>query len=134
MVVDGLRSSDSRRPAILTALSRRRVLALAGRGAIALAAGGVPAFTEERGGVRRADAGPAPGLGPVEGEIAFSWWGTGERSRKTQAVMALFQQKYPKAQLNGQPVGDFNTYFDYEWASDFMTQASPEFALRCGCV
>ena len=112
MVVDGLRSSDSRRPAILTALSRRRVLALAGRGAIALAAGGVPAFTEERGGVRRADAGPAPGLGPVEGEIAFSWWGTGERSRKTQAVMALFQQKYPKAQLNGQPVGDFNTYWE----------------------
>jgi multiple sugar transport system substrate-binding protein len=60
---------------------------------------------------QRATAGPVAGKGPVEGEISFTWWGTGERSRKTEAVMALFQQKFPKAKLQGQPVGDFNTYW-----------------------
>jgi len=26
-------------------------------------------------------------------------------------------------------VGDFNAYFDFEWAMDFLTQRSPEFVL-----
>ncbi|HLN14931.1 MAG TPA: extracellular solute-binding protein, partial [bacterium] len=74
------------------------------------ASGGLAALLHEFGGEQPAAAAPPPG--PIQGEIGFSWWGTGERSRKTQAVMTLFQQKYPKAQLDGEPVGDFNTYWE----------------------
>ncbi|HEY8744275.1 MAG TPA: extracellular solute-binding protein, partial [Chloroflexota bacterium] len=49
--------------------------------------------------------------GPVTGNIAFSWWGTGERNTKTQAVMALFQKQYPKTSIQGVPIGDFTTYW-----------------------
>src|SRR5215472_10196621 len=91
--------------------SRRDFLRRAGKGAALLAAsGGLTALLQATG-ERTATAGPAAGKGPVEGEIGFTWWGTGERSRKTEAVMALFQQKFPKAKLQGQPVGDFNTYW-----------------------
>ncbi len=109
--MDELRSADARHPAARTARSRRELLALARNGAIALAAsGGLAALLHEFGGEQPAAAAPPPG--PIQGEIGFSWWGTGERSRKTQAVMTLFQQKYPKAQLDGEPVGDFNTYWE----------------------
>ena len=49
--------------------------------------------------------------GPATGNIAFSWWGTGERNTKTQAVMSLFTKKYPKATIQGVPIGDFTTYW-----------------------
>jgi multiple sugar transport system substrate-binding protein len=49
--------------------------------------------------------------GPVSGTIGFSWWGTGERNTKTEGVMKLFQQQYPKAVIQGVPVGDFTTYW-----------------------
>jgi multiple sugar transport system substrate-binding protein len=49
--------------------------------------------------------------GPVSGNIAFSWWGTGERNTKTQAVMTLFQKQYPQATIQGVPIGDFTTYW-----------------------
>lgn len=56
-------------------------------------------------------AGGAALNGPVSGTISFSWWGTGERSTKTEGVMNLFQKKYPKATIQGVPVGDFTTYW-----------------------
>ncbi|HLJ60746.1 MAG TPA: hypothetical protein VKZ50_13555 [bacterium] len=106
-------STDVSRPAVRTVRSRRDFLALARQGVIMLgASGGLTALLQEVQGEQSGYAAPAPGKGPVEGEIGFSWWGTGERSRKTQAVMALFQQKFPKAKLDGQPVGDFNTYWE----------------------
>lgn len=49
--------------------------------------------------------------GPVSGKIAFSWWGTGERNTKTEAVMTLFTKKFPKATIQGTPIGDFTTYW-----------------------
>ncbi|HEV7216128.1 MAG TPA: ABC transporter substrate-binding protein [Chloroflexota bacterium] len=49
--------------------------------------------------------------GPVSGKIAFSWWGTGERNTKTEAVMTLFTKKYPQASIQGVPIGDFTTYW-----------------------
>jgi multiple sugar transport system substrate-binding protein len=49
--------------------------------------------------------------GPPTGNIAFSWWGTGERNTKTQAVMSLFTKKYPQASIQGVPIGDFTTYW-----------------------
>lgn len=111
IVMDGLISADPGRPSIRTTRSRRDFLALAGKGATLLASSsGLTAFLQALN-MESGNAGPAAGKGPVEGEINFTWWGTGERSRKTQAVMDLFQQKYPKAKLQGQPVGDFNTYW-----------------------
>lgn len=86
-------------------LTRRQVLVDGGRGAALLAVGGGLA------GVLTAAGGTGPGKGAVSGQIAFSWWGTGERNEKTQAVMNLFQKKYAKANIQGQPTGDFNTYW-----------------------
>ncbi len=109
--MDGLTSADPVRASVRTTRSRRDFLARAGRGATLLASsGGLVALLEALS-APSGNAGAAVGKGPVEGEISFTWWGTGERSQKTQAVMALFQQKYPKAKLQGQPVGDFNTYW-----------------------
>ena len=51
------------------------------------------------------------GKGPVKGQIRLSWWGTGERNQRTMAVIDLFQKKYPGATVQGEPVGDFNTYW-----------------------
>jgi len=47
----------------------------------------------------------------VQGTIRFSWWGTGERNRKTMAVIDLFQKQYPAVTVQGEPVGDFTTYW-----------------------
>src|SRR5579883_1968647 len=55
--------------------------------------------------------GGATGKGTVAGKITFSWWGTGERNTKTQAVIDLFEKKYPQASIQGVSVGDFNTYW-----------------------
>ncbi|HET9000757.1 MAG TPA: extracellular solute-binding protein [bacterium] len=109
--MDAFISADSDGPSIGTPRSRRDFLALAGKGATVLASSGGLASLLEAVSAQSANAGPAAGKGPVEGEISFTWWGTGERSQKTQAVMALFEQKYPKAKIQGQPVGDFNTYW-----------------------
>ncbi len=95
-------------------LTRRQVLAGAGRGAALLTVGsGLAGLLSAAGSipVSAAALGSGPGKGKVSGQIAFSWWGTGERNAKTQAVMSLFQQKYPKASIQGQPVGDFTTYW-----------------------
>ena len=53
----------------------------------------------------------AAAKGAVSGTIGFSWWGTGQRNTKTQAVIKLFQQKYPQASIQGVPIGDFSTYW-----------------------
>lgn len=49
--------------------------------------------------------------GSVKGQISFSWWGTGERNTKTQAVISLFEKKYPQVSIQGVSVGDFTTYW-----------------------
>jgi multiple sugar transport system substrate-binding protein len=93
--------------------SRRRLLGAVGKGSVVAASGGLTALLQACGG-----GGPAPagggskaGKGPIQGSLAFSWWGTGERNTKTQAVMKLFQQKHPKVTMQGQPIGDFTTYW-----------------------
>lgn len=47
----------------------------------------------------------------IAAQLTFSWWGTGERNTKTQAVIDLFRKKYPKVSVQGTSVGDFTTYW-----------------------
>jgi multiple sugar transport system substrate-binding protein len=111
--MDGLTPAGSDRPPDRAARSRRDFLLQVGQGATVLAAGaGLSALLQACGGSSGApNPGPTAGKGPVEGSIAFTWWGTGQRSQKTQAVMTLFEQRYPRAKLQGQPVGDFGSYW-----------------------
>lgn len=95
-------------------LTRRQMLVNGGRGAALLTVGsGLAGLLNAAGSmpVSAAALGSGPGKGKVSGQIAFSWWGTGERNTKTQAVMDLFQKKYTNATIQGQPTGDFNTYW-----------------------
>ena len=99
-----------------TGWSRRDFLVGTGKGAtIAALAGGLTAITAACSSLSPASssssAAPA-GQGPIAGKIAFSWWGTGERNTKTQAVINLFLKKYPKASIQGVSVGDFTTYWE----------------------
>ncbi len=47
----------------------------------------------------------------IKAQMTFSWWGTGERNTKTQAVIDLFQKAYPNVSVQGTSVGDFTTYW-----------------------
>lgn len=62
----------------------------------------------------QASTGPSATTAPtgaVKGKITFSWWGTGERNTKTQAVIDLFQKKNPQVSIQGVSIGDFTTYW-----------------------
>lgn len=112
--MDGSTSGDAGRALPRTGWTRRDLLIGAGKGAaLAATAGGLVTLLEACGGGNAAPSGPSPsaGKGPVTGSIAFSWWGTGQRNAKTQAVINLFQQKYPQASIQGNAVGNFSTYW-----------------------
>lgn len=88
-------------------ISRRAMLEL-------MSAGGMAALVAACGGGGQAQTPQSPssaGKGPVTGQIRFSWWGTGARSQKTMGVMDLFQKAHPGATIQGEPVGDFPTYW-----------------------
>lgn len=112
--MDGSSSGDVARRLPGAGWTRRDLLVGAGRGvALAATAGGLAVLMEACGGSAptSGQSTSSAGKGPVNGTIAFSWWGTGERNTKTQAVMNLFQQKYPKATIQGTAVGNFTTYW-----------------------
>lgn len=44
--------------------------------------------------------------------IRYSWWGSGERNERTQAVIDGFTKANEGIQINGEPTGDFNTYWE----------------------
>jgi multiple sugar transport system substrate-binding protein len=50
------------------------------------------------------------GKGTVSGSITYSWWGAAARTKKTQAVIDLFQQAHPGVKVQGE-VSDFTNYF-----------------------
>jgi multiple sugar transport system substrate-binding protein len=41
--------------------------------------------------------------GSEEGEIRYSWWGSGLRHEKTQEVIDLFQEAHPNITVTGEP-------------------------------
>jgi pectin-derived oligosaccharide transport system substrate-binding protein len=44
--------------------------------------------------------------------FTFSWWGTGNRDKLTNAVIEQFQKKYPQITITGQPNPSFPNYFN----------------------
>lgn len=55
-------------------------------------------------------AGGKGGEGPP-GTIRYSYWGSGERIRRTQAVINLFEKAYPKYKVKGEP-RDFDSHWE----------------------
>ncbi|MFZ0216733.1 MAG: ABC transporter substrate-binding protein [Candidatus Dormiibacterota bacterium] len=96
--------------------TRRELLSAAGKGALlAASAGGLISILDACGGGSPSSSGggsKSAGKGPVNGSLAFSWWGAGERNTHTQNVINLFQQKYPKVSVQGVAVGNFTTYWE----------------------
>lgn len=52
----------------------------------------------------------ADGKGPVKGSIDYTWWGSGTRDTRTEAVIKLFQKAYPKATVKGQSMA-YDSYW-----------------------
>jgi multiple sugar transport system substrate-binding protein len=56
------------------------------------------------------------GGGNAQGEgqtaIRYSWWGSGERNERTTAVIDLFEKAHQDIDIKGEPVGDFNAYWE----------------------
>lgn len=44
--------------------------------------------------------------------LRYTWWGSGERNERTQAVIDLFNEANPDTEVEGAPVGDFNAYWE----------------------
>src|SRR5216683_2123404 len=56
-------------------------------------------------------AAPTPAPAALSGEITYAWWGaTAFRNEVSQAVITLFQQKYPNVKIDPS-IADFNTHF-----------------------
>ena len=61
----------------------------------AVSAGALAMVVYMSGGVVAQDANPAAALGPIEGDIRFSWWGGQLRNEKTDKILQLFEQENP---------------------------------------
>src|SRR5690606_37899777 len=46
------------------------------------------------------------------GSFRYSWWGSGERNERTQAVIDLFEKAAPDSAIETEPTGDFNAYWE----------------------
>ena len=46
------------------------------------------------------------------GSFRYSWWGSGERNERTQAVIDLFHKADPGITIETEPTGDFNAYWE----------------------
>lgn len=53
----------------------------------------------------------AKALGPIQGEIRFSWWGSQARNEKTDKILQLFEQENPGVHVVREQ-GDFGPHFD----------------------
>lgn len=53
----------------------------------------------------------AQALGPVQGEIGFSWWGGQSRNDKTDRILQLFEQEYPDVTVTRE-AADFNPHWE----------------------
>lgn len=51
---------------------------------------------------------PVAPTGPVT--LRMSWWGSDDRTKRTQQALALFQNRNPNITVNGEFTGDFNGY------------------------
>jgi multiple sugar transport system substrate-binding protein len=62
---------------------------------------------------RAQDSNPkaAQGLGPIKGEIRFSWWGSQARNQKTDKILQLFEADNPGVRVLREQ-GDFAPHFD----------------------
>lgn len=80
------------------------------RWALAVAAGLVVLVIAACGGGPSQPAGGAAGKGPVKGTIRYSWWGSGIRNQKTEAVNHLFEKKYPGVTVQAE-IADFAPYW-----------------------
>jgi multiple sugar transport system substrate-binding protein len=61
----------------------------------AVSAGALAMMAYMSGGVVAQDTNPAAALGPIEGDIRFSWWGGQLRNQKTDDILKLFEQENP---------------------------------------
>jgi multiple sugar transport system substrate-binding protein len=53
----------------------------------------------------------AAALGPIEGEIGFSWWGGQSRNEKTDQIIQLFEQENPGVRVIRE-AADFNPHWE----------------------
>ena len=89
------------------ALTRRQFTLLAGG---VIAGAGLAELLQACGG-GSTQAGPAIPRSTAAAEMQLVWWGAEERARRTNQVIDLFQQKYPKYRIAGS-YGAFDPYFD----------------------
>ena len=68
------------------------------------------ATTTGCGGTGSGDVLNADGRGPVRGAVDYTWWGSGARNTRTQAVIDLFQKANPKAKVRGQSMA-YDSYW-----------------------
>jgi multiple sugar transport system substrate-binding protein len=61
--------------------------------------------------VSGSSSGAAPKPGDISGSLDFAWWGSQTRNDKTTKIMSMFEQKYPKVKLSGQPDGNYTDYW-----------------------
>lgn len=53
----------------------------------------------------------AAALGPIEGDIVFSWWGGQSRNQKTDEILQLFEADYPEVSV-GREAADWQPHWD----------------------
>jgi multiple sugar transport system substrate-binding protein len=87
---------------------RRELLRAAGLAALTAAmVAAAPVMTSAQ------DSNPAAAaaLGPVEGDIVFSWWGGQSRNQKTDEIIQLFEADYPGVSV-GREAADWQPHWD----------------------
>ena len=87
---------------------RRELLRAVGLVALSAAMAGVMLS-----GATAQDSNPAAAaaLGPIEGDIVFSWWGGQSRNQRTDEILQLFEADYPGVSV-GREAADWQPHWD----------------------